>query len=248
MVIKKYVSYIIILFLTACASPEITDAGPAPEPAAPLWFCINGDWAVAGGALVEKRNRAVRWDYHELMNYNTVVSVAQVGGFTETGFTAEIIPAGIGKPRFMVSFAVTSPKQHYYYSFYGFRLAGTAEKITRIELIRSARKDETRSFSEKNNYVITRLASTKTDIPWKGPLDCSVTIKGQTVSLTVNGKKLLTGTVAQQLTGKIGFSVRDARLRLDNIHVVNGKDALIEDDFAKNTLYVPTARIRKVTP
>ncbi len=251
---KSALPLILLLCICACAAPA-PGGVTAPRHQTtvqaserPLWLGINGDWAVAHNALTQRRYRAVKWGYHELMNYNSVVSLTALERFTAFAFTVHMAPRPGTKPRFMAAFAVTSPQQHYYYSFYGFLFTGTDKKVDRISLVRSERADVAKSFSAKNNFVITEIAATTASLPWHEALSCSIALRDCRATLSIDKKIMLTGAVGPDMDGKVGFACDNAILSLSRVSVARGDRAILEDDFTENTLYVPTARLRRADP
>ncbi len=236
---------LIIFFISLLFVSEGFSDTPAEKPTA-TWMNINGNWTITNGKLAQMQPRSIRWEYHELMNYNTVVTINPVAQFSELSFTSKIYNPGQDMTaEFMVPFAVTSPKQHYYYNFLAFKFAGDEKKISRISLIKSERKDPSKPFTEKNNFTITEIASARCNIPYCKRLKCSITFSDGSAILKVNRKKMLEAPIPADHSGKVGFAARNIRISIDDVKVLKGDEILLSDDFSSDTLYVPTVKIKR---
>ncbi len=224
----------------------LLNALPIPTGGAEcLWMRMNGNWEVRNSTLNQTQEKAVQWNYHELINMNSIVSIQPLSGYTAISFLVEIQKPSEGASEFMVPFAVTSPKQHYYYNFLAFKFAGDEKKISRISLIKSERKDPSKPFTEKNNFTITEIASARCNIPYCKRLKCSITFSDGSAILKVNRKKMLEAPIPADLSGKIGFAARNIRISIDDVKISKGDEILLSDDFSSDTLYVPTVKIKR---
>lgn len=207
---------------------------------------LNGNWQIQNNALEQTLEKAVQWNYHELINLNSIVSNQSLADYTTISFSVEIQKPTECSSEFMVPFAVTSPKQHYYYNFLAFKLAGDEKKISRVSLIKSERSDSTKPFTEKNNFTITEIASAKCSVPYDKRVKFAITLRNGSALLKVNRKKMLEAPVPADLSGKIGFAARNVRINIDDVRVANGDQILLADDFSSDTLYIPSVKIKRV--
>jgi hypothetical protein len=161
---KKRDYFLICLCLLAGCAHSAGDTLTAPMKNEPVrqdipakWIRVGGYWKVGNSRAFEERGRAVRWLYHELMNYNTLLASEISGDFTEFSVKFQLCNLKVLPVEEILGFALQSPYKYYYYNFFGVKFTGDAKSIKNVSIVRSQRKDPNAGYSVKNNFTVDTL-------------------------------------------------------------------------------------------
>ncbi|PKL37717.1 MAG: hypothetical protein CVV44_15355 [Spirochaetae bacterium HGW-Spirochaetae-1] len=203
------------------------------------WYRIAGYWTVQDSLLTENRGRSSIWGYHELMNYNTLVTVDSYPQYTNYSADIKIFNVKRTPVEILFAFLVNSPHLHYYYNFYAFKLTGSAEKITRISLIQSQRKNDALPFNAKFNYTIKELQGVDYSLNYNEKHAIKITFDEKKATLNINGKPVISFELpVENMEGRFAISNRNASIQIDKITIKNGKEILFTDDFNYDSIKV----------
>lgn len=211
---------------------------------------MGGKWQFQDGRATDTRVFPVYWNYHELMNYSSLVAETEPEEFTRMTAVFKLDTPKLEYSEALMVFAMNSPYMHYYYSFFAVKLSGDKEKIRKAELIMSSRTDDSLPYTAKNNYKIETLAS----VPWEMEYgrDCTFRIDRSktTVTFYADSRKILTQKlpvkIQQELKGKFALGARGAAISIDSCKIINGKKTVFEDSFESDSVFVPTVKAVQV--
>jgi len=211
------------------------------------WMRITGRWRFNNSSVIEWRGRSSSWKYHELMNYNTIVTLVPFENISMLETNMEILKVKVLPVESLISFAVTSPYKHYYYNFYAIKFTGDANRINKISLIQSKRKDPEKSYKTKNNFTISELYSINYNLDYYRKYNFKLKFDENEIILLINDKKIFKKLLSEtDFSGKIGLSNRGASIRVDNIKLFNKNDIVFYDEFDKNSIKVHRAKAVRV--
>lgn len=207
---------------------------------------MGGNWKVENGRAVETRGFAVNWGYHELMNYNGLVTQGAASDFTE--IRCRFALTDVKKnPEGVLAFALNSPQQHYYYNFFAVKLTGDNAIMRRASLIRSTPKDESLPVTVKNNYTIETLCSGDCPLIFGRDYELRVVHSRNTLSVYMENTLLFTYRLPlSNLKGKFAVAARGVCISVDSIRIMNGKKEVFADNFDKYSIYVPTVKAVRI--
>lgn len=227
---------LVFLFLSSPAFAE--------EAKNEKWVQISGKWEARKDNkdtfLLEAQGKTKISGYHELLNYNSIVTFDPISSLTSIKFNIEMRKTIGGTSELLTFFAAKN-----YRKFYAFKFTGDENRITRILFINSDIKDTTKPGNEKWNYAITEIASKDHELEYNTQYKIEIQVKKKQAILFINGKKVMTAEGSGDLSGgKIGFSDRNVMLRISQLSVLDDKTVVFEDSFAEDNIkrYVITAK------
>jgi hypothetical protein len=215
------------------------------------WLRMGGTWNVANGRAFESRGRSSFWDYHELMNFNGLVTDKLESDFTEITSKISLSDVKVTPVEMMLAFDLQSPEMYYFYHFFAVKFIGDKDSIKTVSIIRSDRIDDTLPVRTKKNYKIETLYEQPCELEFGHDYDIKVAKTtgktGDLLTLYIDGKKIfaeklpLTG-----IKGKFALSARGASLSIDYVIIKNRAAVIFTDDFSENSIFVPTVKAQKV--
>lgn len=242
--------------LCACIhSSGAVSAAPPDEDTQQIqskWLKTSGAWTIQNGRAIETRIRPVYWNYHELMNFNTLTTKDVESDFTELTAKFGLTNTRIFPVEILLSFGVRSPEAHYYYDFFAVKLIGDESSITTASIIRSQRKDANLPLTAKNNYVIETLYTQDCLLKYNEEYEVKITkannSKGATITLYIDNKRIFSQNlpiVELKEKGKFAVASRGASISIDYVTIKNGRTTVFNDDFSENTIFTPTVSATK---
>lgn len=195
----------------------------------------------------ETQGKAVDWNYYELLNLNSILSIKTFSNYSSLEFTLNITERIESPAEIMFAFNVTSESKSWFYHMYAFKLTGGYWGINRAALIYSDRADKSRPYTVKNNVFVKELASAECKVKYDRIYTYNIVFEGSNVILYINGEKILSAPIPEKnYDGKIAFSSRNAKIVIDKITVKNNKQIIFEDDFNENSIFVKILKVQKV--
>jgi len=235
--LKKYLSIIILLFFI---NPAYT------QEAQHKWQRYSGKWNVSDSKASEINGWTLVWNFYELLDYNTIISLNPVTGYHSIDVTAEVTERLKTPSEFMISFAVTSESQSWFYHMYAFKFTGGFWGINNVSLIHSDRSDKSKSFDSKSNFFKEELASAEYRMKYNKMYYYRIIFEGTNVSLYINGEKVLSSPFPEKShDGRIAISARNAKISVDKVEVKQGNKIVFEDDFTADSIYVKMMKASK---
>lgn len=200
------------------------------------WKTISGNWENRKdnreAFLIETKSKTRDWGYSELINFNSLITENPVPDYSYLRCTLSVInPSGDAVAQ-MAVFALKDLRD-----FYAFKFTGDREKITRVMFVSSKIKDTTKSPSEKWNFEVKELASKETALEYNRNYKIEISVSRNKATLFIDGKKVLEGVSGENMNGgKIGFSNRNAMLKIADLKVFKGNAVVFQDDFSVDTV------------
>lgn len=225
-------AYILITLVSTLLFTQQYGISQTPEH---NWNTISGKWDARtdnkSSYAIEAGSKTRNWGYSELINYNSLIMLQPLTGYSSIQYSIELLnPTATSET--MLFFAAGDYRQ-----FYAFKLTGNADKINRLLFISSSIKDTTLPPSAKWNFAITELESKDVEMEYNKEYSVEIRVKKNTAKLYIDGKKVMAADAPDELTGgKIGFSNRNAIVKIASVKVYGGKTVLFEDDFSKDTI------------
>lgn len=239
-----------LLFALACCTQAIAEENISPNAQEPqkTWLRMGGDWTVEKGRAFETRGFSISWDYHELMNYNGLVSQNIESDFTEIVYKFSIGPVKKLPVEAMLGFAINSPEQHYYYDFYAVKLTGDSVIMRTASLVQSKCKDKFVPVGVKGNYTVETLYTCDCPLLFNHDYELKVVRRNDTLYVYMENTLLFDYKLPPQtsLKGKFAFASRGACMSADSISVKNWYKTVLTDDFLESSIYVPTVQAVRV--
>lgn len=200
------------------------------------WRSVSGKWRTGSDKestyIVETKLRSRSWGYSELINQNSIVTLESLTGVTSIKFTLRFQEPVKSEVTAMAYFNVES-----YREFIGFRFSGNKESLNKAQFITSQIKDKSKPPSKKWNFKITEIETCECSLSYNKEYKMEIQIEKGSAALYIDGKKILQGKCDEATgSGKIGFSVKNAALRIDDVRAFNGKKIVFEDDFSRDTI------------
>lgn len=211
------------------------------------WQRFSGKWVIENSRVTETNAWPAPWNYYELINNNSLISLQDFSGYSSIEFTIEIFDRVKSPAEVLISFGVRSEYRNWLYHMYAFKISGGFWGINKVSLIHSDRADKSLPYNTQNNIFINKLAKTKVSMKYKRKYNCRIDIAGNEATLFVEGEKVLTGTLpSDNYKGRIAFSSKNTKLAIDNVRVKKGDKIVFEDNFDKDSIYVRTVQARVV--
>ncbi|MCL2026121.1 MAG: hypothetical protein FWG92_04870 [Leptospirales bacterium] len=232
----------------------------SPERADAKWTRMGGTWNIKDGRAIESRGIPVIWDFHELVNYNSLASLPEknVSPFTEMSSKFSLSNVKSNVVEVLLAFALQSPQASYYYNFYAVRFALAKDGVQTASVIRSQRLDETLPFTAKKNYSIETLFVTDCTLEFNRDHEVRIvkstgawheTLKKRcdVITLFIDGKKIFNVKLHDNdVRGNFAVGARGASISLDHVTVKNRNAIVFADDFSKNSIFTTTVRAVEV--
>jgi hypothetical protein len=200
------------------------------------WLNITGRWEIRSDnkrySLVESLRATRKYDSSELVNYNSIITQEPVSDYSSIHYNFEM-GGTPGTPTEMVIFFAAQD----FRTYYGFKLKADGTKDATLVFHGSSVRDTTLRPHIKGNFVITDIATKQVPLEFNREYRAEIRIKKNRAILYLDGKKLLEAEAPEALAGgKIGFSNRNAALRIADLKVYNGREIVFEDDFSKDSI------------
>ncbi len=223
------------------------------------WQRMSGKWEIKNSRLTEKKAYTSPWNYYELLNMNSIVSMESLKNFDVMEFDFKIHDRFESPAEFWVSFAVRSPEKKWFYHMYSIRLSGGFWWLGDAHLLYCDRKDKTKKLRTKRNTSIKKLKSESCWFRYGKKYHGKIKFQGKRVSFYIDGEKVLSGELpCEDHSGRIALSTKNTRVTIDKILVKNGNEVVFQDDFNSDTIYVrklkasvtrvPKKKLDKKTP
>ncbi len=200
------------------------------------WLNITGRWETRSDNkqyyLVESKRVTRDYGNNELVNYNSIINEEFLIAYSVIQYKFEI-GTRTASPLEMVVFFATKD----FRSYYGFKIKDDGGNGLKLNFHRSSIKDTTLRPHIKLNYTITELATKDIELEYNREYRAEIRVKKNRATLYIDGKKLMEAEAPEDLTsGKIGFSNRNAMLKIADVKVYSGKELVFEDDFSKDSI------------
>jgi len=208
---------------------------------------MSGIWEVKNSNAYETQGKAVYWNYYELLNLNSILSLKPFSNYSSLDLVMNITERIESPAEIMIVFNVTSESQSWYYHMYAFKLTGGYWGINKASLIYSDRADKSKPYTIKDNVFVRELASTDCKVKYCKNYTYSVIFEKTDVVLYINGEKILSAPIPEKnYDGRIAVSSRNAKIAIDRITLKKEKQIIFEDDFNDNSIYVKILKVQKV--
>lgn len=211
-----------------------------------LWQRFSGKWIVSNSKASETNGWALSWKFYEIAEYNTILSLNPFNKYTFITLNAEINERIKTPSEIMLSFAVTSESQQWFYHMYAFKLTGGFWGMNKVSFIHSDRLDKTKPFATKNNTFVKELASAKCSVKYDKMYNYRIAFEGTDVVFYINGEKILSAPFPEKShEGRIAISARNVKIAVDKVEVKQGDKTIFEDDFNEDSIYVRTLKVTR---
>lgn len=211
------------------------------------WKRLSGQWDITNSTAVQSQPKAIIWNSYEILNYNTITTLQPLNQYDSFEIKSTLFDRYESPSQFMISFAVTSESQSWYYHMYAFKFTGGFWGMNRVSFIFSDRLDKTKPFPTKNNTFVKELASAECKIKYGKIQTYRVEFKDSTVILYVDGQKILSAPFPEKTyDGLLAISSLNIKLAVDKVEVRQGEKPVFEDDFNEDSIYVRRLQVEKV--
>jgi len=210
------------------------------------WQRISGIWKVENSHAYETQARSVSWNYYELSNINSILSLKPFTDYTSIDLTMNISDRVESPAEIMISFNITSESQSWYYHLYAFKLSGGYWGMNKASFIYSDRIDKSKPLNTKNNTLVNELSSAECKIKYNRDYNYRVEFEAENVVLYIDGNKILSSPFPEKKhDGRIAISSRNVKIAVDKVLIKKGDKIIFEDDFNENSIYVKTLKATK---
>ncbi|MCL1865491.1 MAG: hypothetical protein FWF73_06750 [Spirochaetes bacterium] len=200
------------------------------------WMRVAGKWEIKDSKAFETRGRGLDWNYYELLNFNTILTLKGFNNFTSIDYTVNLVKRVQSPTEIMFPFAVSEID---FYHIYAFKITGDFWNMDRVSFIFSDRLDKTKPFETKNNIFVNELASAKCKVKYDKVYNYRIAFEEKNAVLYINGDKILSAPFPENsYNGRIGISSRNVKIAVDKIEIKNGDKTVFEDDFNEDSIYV----------
>jgi len=211
------------------------------------WQRIAGIWDVKNSLAFETQGKAVTWNYYEILNVNTILTVNPFNNYSCIDLQVNITDRVETPSEFMISFAVTSEHKYWFYHMYAFKLTGGFWGINKASFIYSDRLDKSKPFNTKHNIFIKELASANCKVKYDKMYNYRVSFEGNNVVLYINDEKILSAPFPEKShDGRIAISSKNVKIAVDKVTVKKGNETVFEDDFNEDSIYVRVLKAKRV--
>lgn len=237
---KKTIIIISVLIFTSLIPVKSQEPGHK-------WQRVSGIWAINDSRAYETQGRAVVWNYYELLNFNSIISLKPYNNYTDIEIIMNITERVDSPVEVMLSFNITSESQNWNYHLYAFKFTGGYWGINKVSFIHSDREDKTKPFATKNNIFIKEISSADCKIKFNTVSKYRIAFVQNDITLYVNDNKVMSVPVPEKnYAGKIGISSKNSKIGIDKITVNKDKKVLLEDDFAEDTIFVKRMKAERI--
>jgi hypothetical protein len=217
------------------------------------WIWFGGSWEISENKLYEKKINAIRWDYYELINYNTLISNNPIENFSEFRYSINISePNSSIFKKFtpfeqMTFFSATSPHLSYYYHLFAVKFTGSKKRIEKISFIKSDIKNSTYGYGQKFNFFVKEISSKKINLEYNKTYNIIIKINNPDITVFIDEEEVLKSKIPEKsIAGKFGFSSRNAGIEIGPVKILDkNQEVLFDDDFSQNSIYIPTMKAKK---
>jgi hypothetical protein len=212
------------------------------------WRKISGNWEIGVDQdkkyLQENRCSYREYNYSELINFNSIITDNPIIKYDSiTFFITSINPQN--KPfESILSFSIQD-----YRDFYAFKFIVSKEKKAEIQFINSSIKDKSLEPKIKNNFEISILKKSIFDFEINKRYAAEIKIENKSAKLFIDSKLILESETPVEInSGRIGFSSRNAKLRIEDVKVYDSEKVVFEDDFSTDLIKRAQAQAKRETP
>ncbi len=211
------------------------------------WQRFSGNWNISDSNASELNGWTLVWNYYELLDYNTIITLQPLINFNSIDVSAAINKRVKSPSEFMISFAVTSESQSWFYHMYGFKFTGGLWGMDKVSFIYSDRLDKTKPFDAKNNFFVKELASADCKIKHDKIYNFHIAFEGENVVLFINDEKILSAPFPdKKYDGRIAVSARNVKIAVDKVTAKQNDKLIFEDDFNEDSIFVKVIKVKKV--
>ena len=235
---KKF-SLSVIFFCTVISSFAVAETKN--------WTKFGSSWEVNGSTASTVTGYCSPWNYYELTNYNSLISINPIKNYSDIEVIAEIKERVETPSEFLISFNVTSESKNWFYHMYAFKITGGYWGMDKASLIFSDRADKSKSFETKNNTFVKELATTDCSIKYEKNYTYHIAFKNGNVILFINDEKILSAPFPEKnYDGVMAISSRNAKISIDRVTVKKGNKILFEDDFTEDTILIRQMKVERM--
>jgi len=210
------------------------------------WQRLSGKWQTVCSIAQEIKGSYIRWNYYEILDYNTILSINPFFDMSSANISTKILERTESPSELMLSFAVTSESQSWFYHMYSFKLTGGFWGMNKVSFIHSDRLDKTKPFATKNNTFVKELASADCKVKYDKMYNYRIAFEGTDVVLYINGEKILAAPFPEKShDGRIAISARNVKIAVDKVEVKQGDKTIFEDDFNEDSIYVRALKVTR---
>ncbi|MDY6969620.1 MAG: hypothetical protein SVR08_13325 [Spirochaetota bacterium] len=200
------------------------------------WTKISGRWEKREDKgkyyLIETKAIARKWGNSELINFNSIITKKHTLNITSINLKMRILNPLRNPVEKMIFFSAKNFRE-----FYAFKFVGNKKKIKKIVFINSKIKDSSRRITEKWNFKITEIMSKNYDLEYNKDYNIEIKIEGKKSALIINsGMALYVEAKETMSNGRLGFSIRNALLKIADVRVFSDDKCIFEDNFSEDTI------------
>jgi hypothetical protein len=202
---------------------------------------MSGRWEVKDSIAFETQGKAIGWNYYELINFNTLLTLKDYKDYTSIEYALNAVKRVQSPTELMLPVAATSESASWFYHMYAFKITGDFWNMDRAAFIYSDRADKTKPPATQNNTFVKELASAKlkNKIKYDKVYNYRVSFEEGNVVLYINGEKILSAPFPEaHHSGRVGISSRNVNIAVDKAVIKNGDKIIFEDDFDEDSIYV----------
>jgi hypothetical protein len=212
------------------------------------WQRFSGKWEIQNSRLIESNATAAPWNYYELLNNNSIISIHPYNDYSTFNYKMEIFDRVNSPAEVSASFNITSDDRQWYYHIYAFKFTGGFWGINNVSLIHSDRADKSKPFSAKNNTFIKIINTADLKLSYGKEYDCRIEFEDNKVSLFINNKIAISGILpSANHNGRVAFSTKNVKLAIDDVEIKQQDKIIFKDDFSVNSIYVKMLKAKKET-
>jgi len=209
------------------------------------WQRFSGKWIVDNSRAMEVNGWASPWDYYELLEYNSIISLKDFKDYSEISVTANITERIDSPVEVLIPFAITSEHASWFYRMYAFKLSGGFWGIDKVSLIFTDKNDKSKPPSTKNNRSVQEIASSICKVKYGKDYNFKIIFDNAMISFFINDEKVLTAPFSESnINGRIAISSRNAKISIDKVEIKKSGNVIFCDEFDNNSIYV---RVVKAT-
>ena len=212
------------------------------------WQKFSGKWIVDNSRAMEVNGWASPWDYYELLEYNSIISLRDFKDYSEISVTANITERMDSPAEVLIPFAITSEHASWFYRMYAFKLSGGFWGINKVSLIFADKNDKSKPPATKDNRLLNELASASCKVKYGRDYNFKILFENGNVSFFINGEKILCAPFPEKTNyGRIAISSKNAKLAIDKVTIKQGENILFFDDFNQDSIYVRVVKAIRET-
>jgi len=210
-----------------------------PQASEHKWQRISGSWNVENSIAKENKGGSTRWYYYDILDHNSIITLQPFQNYSSISVDASILQRLKTPSEFMISFAVTSESQSWFYRMYAFKITGGYWGIDRVSFIHSDRIDKTKPQVTQNNSFVKELVSAKCNIKYDKMYNYRIVFEDENVLLYLDDKAILSYKFPEKsYEGRIAISSRNVKLAVDKVEIKKGDKIIFHDHFDKDSILV----------